>query len=226
MIRQCAGLALATSGLLSCKLATDGSARTVAGVVEFRSAHAQQRIPAPFLVAMDSLHLDVTSGDGAEQRAEGRALAPTDTIVTITTRVLEGPLSVSARVLNARRDTLFAGAASSTVTADDFRLSVLLTPLRPVLAVSPARLDLQRTSDDVPSTTTITIYNRGDSVLVWRLRFVGCSSLQCGLFTTPRGIPRDSSQVAVVYHYFQASAAGSLIVNSVRDSLVIPFQVP
>ena len=219
-------LLLALSGTVSCNLGDEGPRRTMTGILEFRSARAMQPIQGSYLVAMDSIHIDVESGGGSDRHFDGRKLLPMDTLVTATTRVLEGPVSIAARVLNTRGDTLFAGTTTGTVTGDGFRLSLTLVPLRPVLAVSPAQLTLSRNSDDVPLIDRVTVYNRGDSLIVWRARLTGCSPNECSLTASFFDIPRDSSRVILIQHIFQRAATGSLIVTARRDSLVIPFQVP
>lgn len=220
-----AGLLLASSGIVSCQLGDEGPRRMLTGVIEFRSVRALQPIQGSYLVAMDSIHIDVESGGGSDRHFDGRKLQPMDTVVTATTRVLEGPVSIGARVLNARGDTLFAGTTTGTVTGDGFRLSLTLVPLRPVLAVSPAQLTLSRNSDDVPLIDRVTVYNRGDSLIMWRARLTDCSPNECSLTANFFPIPRDSSRVILLQHIFQRAASGSLIVTAQRDSLVIPYVV-
>ncbi len=220
-----AGLLLASSGIVSCQLGDEGPRRMLTGVIEFRSVRALQPIQGSYLVAMDSIHIDVESGGGSDRHFDGRKLQPMDTVVTATTRVLEGPVSIGARVLNTRGDTLFAGTTTGTVTGDGFRLSLTLVPLRPVLAVSPAQLTLSRNSDDVPLIDRVTVYNRGDSLIMWRARLTDCSPNECSLTANFFPIPRDSSRVILLQHIFQRAASGSLIVTAQRDSLVIPYVV-
>ena len=226
MRRTYAMLLVAATGALSCNLGNEGPRRMVTGVLEFRAAKTLQAIPAPYLVAMDSIHIDVESGGGADRHSDGRKLLPMDTVVTATTRVLEGLVNVSARVLNTRRDTLFAGTTSGTVSGDGFQLTLTLVPLRPVLAVSPAPLTFGRSSGSTPRIDQLTIYNRGDSSLVWRTSFTGCTPNQCFIRANTSPIPANSSRVVDIVHVFLGSASGTLTVSAQRDSLIIPYQVP
>ena len=218
-------LLMACAGTVSCQLGDEGPRRVLTGTIEFRSARTIQPIQGSYLAAIDSLHVDVESGGGSDRKFDGRKLLPMDTVVTASARALEGPVTVAARVLNARRDTLFAGTTTGTVTGDGFRLSLTLVPLRPVLAVSPAQLTLSRNSDDVPLIDRVTVYNRGASLIVWRARLTGCSPNECSATATFLPIPQDSSRVLLVQHIFQRAASGSLIISAQRDSLVIPYVV-
>lgn len=219
-------LLAAATGALSCSLGNEGPRRMLTGVLEFTTAQALQSIPAPYLVAMDSLHIEVESGGGSDRQFDGRRLLPMDTLITATTRAREGPITVTARVLNSRRDTLFAGTTTGTVSGDDFRLTLTLVPLRPVLAVSPGQLTFSRNSDDVPFVDKLTIYNRGDSLLVWRANFNACSRPACFLPTDSGRIQRNGSQIIDLETIFPGPTSGTLIVAARRDSLIIPFQVP
>lgn len=209
--------------LASCKLGTESSPRMLNGVIELRNAQPLAQIPGPYLVSMDSIHIDVMSGGGADRHFDGRKLAATDTIVTANTRVLPGRVDVSARVMNARRDTLFAGNTTGTVTTEGFQLSLTLVPLRPVLAVSPASLTFALGADSTFQ-DSITIYNRGISALTWQAQFTGCGQNQCVVATRSDSILAGGQRVVIILYGFQSAASGTLIVRSLRDSLAIPFQ--
>lgn len=211
--------------LSSCRFGTENEPRYLTGVIEFRSAQQQAQIPWPYLVSMDSIHIDVTSGGGADRHFDGRKLVASDTIVTADTRVLPGVVNVSARVLNARRDTIFAGSTSGTVTTEGFQLSLTLVAQRAVLAVAPDRLTLTR----IPGallTDSIIIYNRGSQALSWQAQFSGCSPNECFLRVQGDTLPANAQQSVVFRYGFGRAAAGSLSVWSSRDSLVMPYQVP
>lgn len=211
--------------LAACEAGTENSPRYITGVIEFRSAQQLAQIPGPYLVSMDSIHVDVVSGGGVERSFDGRKLIPTDTIVTANTRVLPGVVNVTARVLNARRDTIFAGSTSGTATTDGFQLSLTLVPLRPVLAVAPASLTLPRTVGTIRR-DSILVYNRGTPALAWQALFSGCTPNQCSVITQPGTIAAGTQRYVVYQHGFVAAATGLLIVRTSRDSLAIPFQVP
>ena len=226
MIRPWLVLMLLLICLSSCRVGTENEPRYLTGVIEFRSAQQQAQIPWPYLVSMDSVHIDVTSGGGADRHFGGRKLVASDTIVTANTRVLPGVVNVSARVLNARRDTLFAGSTSGTVTTEGFQLSLTLVAQRAVLAVAPDRLTLARSPAGALLTDSIIIYNRGSQVLSWQAQFSGCSPNECFLRVQQDTLPANTQQSVVFRHGFGRAATGSLSVWSLRDSLVMPFQVP
>jgi hypothetical protein len=215
-------------GLASCEAGTENSPRYLTGVIEFRNAQQLAQIPGPYLVSMDSIQVDVVSGGGAERSFDGRKLIPTDTIVTANTRVLPGVVNVTARVLNARRDTIYAGSTSGTVTTDGFQLSLTLVALRPVLAVAPASLTLALSPPALRLVRrdSVLVYNRGNPALAWQALLSGCSPNDCMLITQSGTIAADSQRYVVFLHAFGSPASGLLIVRTSRDSLAIPFQVP
>jgi hypothetical protein len=210
--------------LASCRTGTDTEPRYLTGVIEFHNATQLAQIPWPYLVSMDSVHIDVTSGGGADRHFDGRKLVASDTIVTANTRVLPGVVNVSARVLNARRDTLFSGTTSGPVTTDGFQLSLQLVAQRAVLAVSPDRLTLQRSVTGSSRRDSVIVYNRGSVGLSWQARLTGCST-QCTVVTQPGTVAANTQRYVVFQHVFGAPASGFLHVWSTRDSLVIPFTV-
>jgi hypothetical protein len=226
MMRARLMLMLPLVGLLSCRLGTESESRYLTGVIELRSAQQQAQIPWPYLVSMDSIHIDVTSGGGADRHFSGRKLVASDTIVTANTRVLPGVVNVSARVLNARRDTIYAGSTSGTVTTEGFQLLLTLAAQRAVLAVAPDRLTLARSPSGALLTDSIIIYNRGNQELSWQAQFSGCSPNECFMRAGGGTVPENTQQFVVFRHGFGRAATGSLSVWSPRDSLVIPYTVP
>ncbi|MGQ0649573.1 MAG: hypothetical protein ACT4P7_18625 [Gemmatimonadaceae bacterium] len=218
-------LLLAAIPIASCRVVESGPERRLFGTIAFTSQSQLQPIPGPYLVVMDSIHIDVTSGGGSDRHSDGRRLVPGDTIVTASTRVLEGQVTVDARVLSPSRAILFSGNTGGTVSADGFRLTLALNPQRPVLAVAPNRLSLLRAlPSGAPRSDTIRIYNRGLSTLSWTARAPACQT--CTLTPSSGTLLRDSVRVVVLRHTFFAPASGALVVYGLPDSLVIPFQVP
>jgi len=226
MMRDRLVLTLLLVWLLSCRLGTESEPRYLTGVIEFRSAQQQAQIPWPYLVSMDSIHIDVTSGGGADRHFDGRKLVASDTIVTANTRVLPGVVNVSARVLNARRDTIFAGSTSGTVTTEGFQLSLTLAAQRAVLAVAPDRLTLARSPAGALLTDSIIIYNRGSQVLSWQAQLSGCTPNECSMPVQRGTLPANAQQFVIIRHGFGRAATGSLSVWSPRDGVVMPYQVP